>query len=309
VVDGGYTLQGVDHDCSLNKRPCYSASPVTFARTGAIVADVFVSRTQTHVTANLISNHLQIWERETKVSRRKRKLYDLSPNWGRDMPTYGMNLDQYNPPMLGTYTSYDGTPMRSNWKGYYDTVICLYSHTGCHIDAPAHYNRNGWTVDKIPLDHLVGEGVVVSIPKGELEEIGPEDLKKARPEIKKGDLVVINTGWHKHYSGPISNWKKAVYYAMKNPGIVKEGADWLVKRGIKNLLVDYIGVDHVKHTERGDNSWAVHKTMAYNNIPMTQVLGGQIDDVTGVRCTIICAPVKYFKGDGFPVRVMAMRDD
>jgi len=219
-----------------------------------------------------------------------------------------MSLKVYNPPMIATYSHMDGTPTRPD-KGIYDTLISFFAHTGCHFDAPAHFSKDGWTLDKVPLDRMVGDGGVVSIPKGELEEITPEDLQRAIPKIGKGDLVVINTGWHKNYVGPITDWEKAVYYATKNPGLLKESAEWLVKQGIKTVLVDYCGVDHAKYTERGDNSWAVHKTFLTNNVPMVQLLGGQIDEVTGKRCTIICAPIKYMGGDGFPVRVIAMVEE
>lgn len=31
-------------------------------------------------------------------------------------------------------------------------------HGGTHLDAPYHFNKNGWTVDKIPLDRLISPG-------------------------------------------------------------------------------------------------------------------------------------------------------
>ena len=35
--------------------------------------------------------------------------------------------------------------------------------------------------------------------KGKWDIITAEDLENAKPEIKKGDFVVINTGWHKYF--------------------------------------------------------------------------------------------------------------
>lgn len=219
-----------------------------------------------------------------------------------------MSLEVYNPPMIATYQHYDGTPTKPG-TGIYDTMLAFFAHTGTHLDSPIHFNRKGWTVDQIPLDRLVGEGVVVDIPKGELEEITPEDLEHARPTIKEGDLVVLNTGWHKKFVGPLTNWEKSVYYATKNPGLIRSSAEWFVRRKVKTVLVDYIGVDHAKHTERGDGSWAVHNTLLGANIPQVQPVGGQIDEVTGRRCTIICPPVKFVNGDAFPVRVIAMVEE
>mgnify|MGYP001066167348 CR=1 FL=1 len=146
---------------------------------------------------------------------------------------------------------------------------------------------------------------MVSIPKGELGEIGPKDFENATPKIQKGDIVVVNTGWHKNYSGPMDDWDKAVYYSRKNPGIMKEGVDWLIDKGIKVLMVDYMGVDHPKNTPLYEShSWPAHIGLLSANIPMVQNINGQVDQVTGKRCTICIGLVNYVGGDSFPVRVL-----
>lgn len=226
------------------------------------------------------------------------------------MPTYGMSLDFYNPPMIGTYSEFGESILekkmdRTAGAPFYDSLLCFFSHTGTHFDAPIHCDENAWALDEVPLDRLWGEGVVVSIPKDELDEIGPEDFEKCTPGIEPNDIVAVNTGWHENYCGPIDDWEGAVYYARKNPGVTKEGAEWLIEKGVKTFMVDYIGVDHPKYTDRGDDTWPVHRGLLSNNIPMIQILGGEIDEVAGKRCMISCAPVKWVGGDAFPVRVLA----
>jgi kynurenine formamidase len=249
---------------------------------------------------------------EITMQQLNKKIYDLSVPVGRNLPTYAMSLNFYNPPMFATYSNYSTTVFEKVYdrgETMYDTMLAFYAHTGTHLDAPLHCSKNGWAVNEIPLDYLWGSAVVVGIPKGELGEITPADLEKATPKIEKGDIVIINTGWHKNFCGPITDWNKAVYYAHKNPGIKGAGAQWLIDKGIKVLGVDYIGVDHPAVTERGDGSWPCHKGILAKNIPMLQVLGGQIDEVTGKRCQICFAPVPYVGGDAFPVRVLAMVDE
>jgi len=73
----------------------------------------------------------------------------------------------------------------------------LHTHAGTHIDAPYHFEENGETLDNIPLDRLVGEAVVIHLPKKPNEGITVEDLKKYEKQIKKDDIVIINTGWYK----------------------------------------------------------------------------------------------------------------
>ena len=45
------------------------------------------------------------------------------------------------------------------------------------------------------------------------------DLQASAPEIKKGDIVVIVTGWHHRYAD------SAEYYAY-SPGFYKEAGEW-----------------------------------------------------------------------------------
>ena len=48
-------------------------------------------------------------------------------------------------------------------EGYYVRRISLDEHTSTHMDAPAHMAREGWTVDQIPAERLVGPLVVLDI--------------------------------------------------------------------------------------------------------------------------------------------------
>jgi len=247
-----------------------------------------------------------------------RKLYDISehPGFSRDIPTFWMGYQYYNPPVIGARVTPEGFPANPYHKGYYETIITLYVHTGCHMDAPIHMDPKGWAIDEIPLDYLVGDGVVVSIPKGEYGEITAEDLEKARPQIRKGDIVVINTGWHKEYAGPITDYAKALRFASKWPGLVRSGAEWLVKRGVKNVMMDVICADAVSQTEGpkadgkpGDGSYASHMILLPAGIPIVEGIGRDVDKVTGKRCTIIAVPPKVVKVDAMWCRVLAMVEE
>src|SRR5687767_2374653 len=50
-------------------------------------------------------------------------------------------------------------------QGYYYAANTFRTseHGGTHIDSPVHFARNGWTVDQIPLDHLIAPAVVIDV--------------------------------------------------------------------------------------------------------------------------------------------------
>src|SRR5262252_4876019 len=46
---------------------------------------------------------------------------------------------------------------------YFAREICLPEHFGTHIDAPAHFARDLWTVDQIPPERLIAPLVVIDV--------------------------------------------------------------------------------------------------------------------------------------------------
>mgnify|MGYP000476531339 CR=1 FL=1 len=45
--------------------------------------------------------------------------------------------------------------------GYRETLLHMYSHTGTHMDAPAHMLPNGRTLDDFPAETFAGRGFVL----------------------------------------------------------------------------------------------------------------------------------------------------
>ena len=66
--------------------------------------------------------------------------------------------------------------------------LSLSVHTGTHVDAPYHFLLEGYTVDQIPLDLMVGETQVVRIPD-DIHQIDAAILSKAG--IQKGIKRVL----------------------------------------------------------------------------------------------------------------------
>ena len=55
----------------------------------------------------------------------------------------------------------------------FETVV----HCGTHLDAPNHFVIGAPSVDEVPLDRLMGRGVVVRINKGRNELVDADDLE------------------------------------------------------------------------------------------------------------------------------------
>ena len=209
--------------------------------------------------------------------------------------------------------------------------ISTVMHCTTHLDAPAHVVEGTPYADEIPLEQFFGTGVVVSIPKKQWEVITPEDLEAARPEIRAGDFVIINTGWHHYYADTRR-------YFIYSPGLYKEAGIWLRERGVKAVGVDQQALDHPLATAIGWHPeapsaplapWALdeyrehtgrdarddfpewepcHRQLLGNGIIGFENVGGDLDQVSGRRCTFAAFPIRWRHGDGSIVRLVAMVD-
>lgn len=200
-------------------------------------------------------------------------------------------------------------------------------HNGTHINAPVHLVQRGQGVGELPLDRFFGTGPVLEIPKGEWELIEPADLEAA-DEVRAGDMVIINTGWHHHYSDSME-------YFGHGPGLSAEAADWLVERDIKLLGIDTATVDHPAATslaghrggplikelprqyrartsrepEQDHPHWNIaHRTLLEAGIPTIENVGGELDSINGLRCAFQAFPWFWPEGDACITRLTAILD-
>lgn len=235
----------------------------------------------------------------------RHRVYDLSVPFQRDMPAYYFYRNYFQPPMFTVFSQPKGTLLGEGTAEAYVTYVAFLTHLGTHVDAPRHWRPDGLYLHELPPEHWLGEGPVISVPKDEWEDIRAADLEAAGNDVREGDLVVINTGWHRLWTGPGADRQGAIRYMERAPGLCRESAQWLVDRGVSTVLVDTPALDSCRHMPYGDGSLESHTTLFQKNIPGVESVGGEVDLVTGRRCLISCAPVKYVNGDAFPVRVLA----
>ncbi len=246
------------------------------------------------------------------------KLYDLSQPFGDKCPLW-----PYFEDVKIERVHYHAK------SGVLSQKVTTVMHCTTHADSPAHVIEGAEFTDEIPLDKYYGTGVVVSIPKGKWEKIMPEDLEKATPKIEKGDIVIINTGWHKY-------WGDNTKYFCYSPGLYREAGEWFLDKGVKAVGVDQQALDHPLATAIGPHGsgplrkdvcaeykkekgreviedfpeWEpCHRILLGNGIMGWENVGGDIDAVTGKRVTLAGFPIRWVKGDGSIVRLVAIAEE
>ena len=143
----------------------------------------------------------------------------------------------------------------------------------------------------------------------------------------------LNTGWHRY-------WGKNTKYFQFSPGLWKEGADWLVEKKVKCVGTDTQSGDIFLATKGPDiTPWIyekykkvtgrnllddfpkqydppehpsleyAHNKLLMNGIGQIEHVGGDIDEVTGMRVTLAAFPIRYWMGDASIVRVVAIVEE
>jgi len=204
--------------------------------------------------------------------------------------------------------------------GFHMTKLTVLTHTGTHMDAPAHVltreEKEGmYYVDDVPLEQLYGEAVVLDIPKGELEPITAKDFENASMEVRAGDIVLVHTGWGRFDKKEPKNWH---YTFFKRPGLDVDGAEWLISKKIKAYGQDTVGTQSRKYSfvrdEKAQESGIirriepVHTMMLKNNIILLEHLTN-LDKVVNRRIIAGFFPLALKGVEAAPIRALAFLDE
>ena len=108
------------------------------------------------------------------------------------------------------------------------------THTGTHLDVPAHVISSGKKIDNYALSSFTGTTVKV-------DENSYNSLKSVKGEI---DGIVYDSGWYKQFIDP------EVFYGPDRPQIPEELVEEAVEMGLKFFGCDLPSVDASGYKEK-----------------------------------------------------------
>lgn len=168
---------------------------------------------------------------------------------------------------------------------YRISSLFLSSHTGTHIDAPAHYIRDGTPVDEIGVGVTCGPCRVLDI-RGCGRVISSEDLHGLQKEDRR---VLLRTGYSS--DNPDTDY----------PGISAETAQFLVQSGIICIGTDTPSI------ESPDGDGTVHLILCNAGIPIIENL--DLEGITPGNYHLVALPLRLFGGDGAPCRAVLFPEE
>jgi arylformamidase len=164
------------------------------------------------------------------------------------------------------------------------------SHTGTHVDAPAHFVPGGPGVDALDLNLLVGPALVVhaleaaALSADVLQELAiPPGSERVLFRTRNSDRWA--RGEREFFKGFVA--------------ITKDGARWLVSRGIRLVGVDYLSVGPF------EDPVPTHQVLLQAGI--IAVEGLNLSGIEPGLYHFTCLPLRIVGSDGAPARTI-LRD-
>ena len=160
------------------------------------------------------------------------------------------------------------------------------SHTGTHADAARHFFDDGQTVDKIPLERLIGPALLLSFPD-DLRSVSAADL--SNHDLKGRKRVLIRT----RNSALLSQKEFVRDYTYLAP----DGAQYLVDNGVELVGVDYLSIEqfHSGHHK-------THRILLERSVVILE--GLDLSVPAPGEYELICLPLRIEGCDGAPARAL-----
>jgi kynurenine formamidase len=207
-------------------------------------------------------------------------------------------------------TDFEGTTE----QGYYYSAYRYRAaeHGGTHLDAPVHFAKGRHTVDQIPLEQLMGSGILIDVtrqcannPDYLVSVADFQKWEKHNGRIPVGSIVFLRTGFgkfypdRKRYLGTDERGAEAVA-KLHFPGLDPKAAHWLTEnRTIKAIGLDTASIDYGQ-----SKLFESHRILFDKNIPAFENVAN-LDQLPVKGFSVIALPMKIAGGSGGPLRIIA----
>lgn len=246
----------------------------------------------------------------------------------------GMPQSPNHPPYWHALPRRHGDMVRADGGSASNDMITMGTHVGTHIDAFAHVSQDGRLLGGVDayqaavggrfaelgahtIPPIVRRGVLLDVPAalGTPEgcppgyEITPADLdatlKSQGGEIRAGDVVLVRSGWGRHFDDP----DRSVFigHATGVPGVGEAGARWLAERRVFAAGADTIAFECLR-PGAGHGLLPAHRVLLVETgVYIMETL--DLEELAARRVhefVFIASPLKFYGATGSPIRPLAV---
>lgn len=210
------------------------------------------------------------------------KAIDLTHVISEDMPVYPGTEG----PVFAPANTYEK-------DGFKETRMTMFTHTGTHMDPPAHLFAGKTTLDRFPVTQFIGRALVIDCTDLTCGDRVPLSyVTRYGQKADEADFLLFHFGWDRH-------WGSTAYFG-DYPCISDEVVDYILSHHKKGVGLDVIGIDPI-----ADANLTIHRRLfSENDIVIIENLTG-LDQVGSDLFWFMALPLKHIDADGSPVRAIA----
>jgi arylformamidase len=168
--------------------------------------------------------------------------------------------------------------------------ISMGSHNGTHVDAPKHFYDQGLTIDKLPLEHLIGPAKVFEFK----QEMSISRANLQTCPIQAGDIILLKT----RNSALLNRAEFSPDFTY----LELDAAEYLTGFPIRTFGFDYLTIDPYDSKD-----FSAHYRLLGQNIVIIE--GLNLSQITPGEYQMVALPLKLRDGDGSPARVILIREE
>jgi arylformamidase len=170
------------------------------------------------------------------------------------------------------------------------SILTFANHTGTHVDPPLHMLADGYGVDELPLEALLGPARVIGYESAAHISGQWLDRQRIPRTVTRFVFRTLNSDL---WRAPNREFRKDFVALDETAG------QWLADHGAVLVGVDYLSVEPFGSSPKGH---PVHKTLLRRGAVIIE--GLDLHQVEPGDYEIVCLPLKVLRGDGAPARVV-----
>jgi arylformamidase len=169
----------------------------------------------------------------------------------------------------------------------------MLTHSGTHLDTPAHFFASGKTIDQLSVNAFAGKGVLLNCSAfRQKTEITAAHLQRFEDDLAKSEFALVFTGWDRY-------WGSETYF-QDFPALSQKAVEYLTKFNLKGIGLDVASIDPVASPDYPNHRLVLNKGLIIiENLANLHLLEGK-------KFIFMSFPLKIKNGDGSPVRAVAM---
>jgi kynurenine formamidase len=185
--------------------------------------------------------------------------------------------------------------------GFFSSKIVVATISGTYLEAGSHILEDGRNLDSYDITDFIKPVKIIRLPGQPPKSLIDDNMLEAHaPEIKRGDALIIDTGWG-------SMWNKPGY-VLQCPNMLKSALKWVLEREISIFGIDVPCIEASWSEEDEEEKGGLLSEMFKQGVLLVAPLVN-LNLIHADSGTLFCLPLSVKGTSGAPARVLYMEGD